>query len=319
MNRPYIVCHMSASLDGKITGSYMLTPEAESAFEEYERINQFYQPQAWINGRVTIDENFTFYEKPELPENVPVIPHDDYAVIGDFENYIAAVDPSGRLGWKQNYVEYAGRPKAHVIEILTEQVSDAYLVFLQEKKISYIFAGTDTIDFTVAVKKLKLLFGIEKLKLSGGGILNWSFAQAWLIDELNGASAKYVHYVPEQEEINEKTYPDMVVGNQYYRNEAKHPNSPNLFRFTGLANRMTFDAYEFIPQYLDRPLLVINGSKAGSLWQSIKAYELSNGPKELWVVENAGHFDFYNNPVCIEKTVDKIAEFFGKTLVSTNN
>lgn len=185
MNRPYIVCHMSTSLDGKITGSYMLTPEAESAFEEYERINQFYQPQAWINGRVTIDENFTFYEKPELPENVPVIPHDDYAVIGDFENYIAAVDPSGRLGWKQNYVEYAGRPKAHVIEILTEQVSDAYLVFLQEKKISYIFAGTDTIDFTVAVKKLKRLFGIEKLKLSGGGILNWSFAQAGLIDELS--------------------------------------------------------------------------------------------------------------------------------------
>ena len=137
--------------------------------------------------------------------------------------------------------------------------------------------------------------------------------------EANGASAKYVHNVTEQEEINEKTYPDMQVCNQYYRNEAKHPNSPNLFRFTGLANRMTFDAYEFIPQYLDRPLLVINGSKAGSLWQSIKAYELTNGPKELWVVENAGHFDFYHNPACIEKTVDKIAEFFDETLVSTNN
>ena len=44
---------------------------------------------------------------------------------------------------KQNYVEYAGRPKAYVIEILTEQVSDAYLTFLREKEISYIFAGTD--------------------------------------------------------------------------------------------------------------------------------------------------------------------------------
>lgn len=41
------------------------------------------------------------------------------------------------------------------------------------------------IDFTLAVKKLKSLFGIEKLKLSGGGILNWSFAQAGLIDELS--------------------------------------------------------------------------------------------------------------------------------------
>ena len=36
---------------------------------------------------------------------------------------------------------------------------------------------------------------------------------------------------------------------------------------------MTFDAYEFIPDYLDRPFLIIAGAKAGSLWQSQKAYE----------------------------------------------
>ena len=132
--------------------------------------------------------------------------------------------------------------------------------------------------------------------------------------EVNGEPVKYVHYVPEKEEINDTTYPDMIAGNQFYRVEAKHPNSPNLFRFTGLANRMTFDAYEFIPEYLDRPFLVINGSEAGSLWQSKKAYDLSNGPKELWIVDGAGHFDFYNNSECIAKTIDKIAEFFDKNI-----
>lgn len=132
--------------------------------------------------------------------------------------------------------------------------------------------------------------------------------------EANGEPVRYVHYVPEKEEINEKTYPDMVEGNRYYRSEAKHPNSPNLFRFTGLANRMTFGAYEFIPQYLDRPFLVVAGSEAGSLWQSKYAYELSNGPKELCVMDGAGHFDFYNNPVYIEKAVDKISGFFHKNL-----
>lgn len=132
--------------------------------------------------------------------------------------------------------------------------------------------------------------------------------------EVNGEPVKYAHYVPEKEEINDSTYPDMVVGNQFYREEAKHPNSPNLYRFTGLANRMTFDAYEFIPYYLDRPLLVINGSEAGSLWQSKRAYELSNGPKEIWIVDGAGHFDFYNNPACIQKAVERIAEFFCKSL-----
>ena len=64
--------------------------------------------------------------------------------------------------------------EGYVIELLTEQVSDAYLAFLQEMQISYLFVGKDTLDFTLAVQKLKKLFGIEKLKLSGGGILNWS-------------------------------------------------------------------------------------------------------------------------------------------------
>lgn len=185
MDRPYIICHMSTSLDGKITGSYMETAEAQACFEEYERINQFYKPEAWINGRITIDDNFTFYEKPELETDTSHIPHEDYVAITGKDNYLIAADPSGRLGWKENFVEYAGRPKAYVIEILTESVSDAYLAFLQKKQISYIFAGDETIDFTQAVCKLKALFHIEKLKLSGGGILNWSFANEGLIDELS--------------------------------------------------------------------------------------------------------------------------------------
>jgi len=176
---------MAISLDGKIAGAYMDTQAAESAFEEYERINRYYQPQAWINGRITIDENFTFYEKPELIVGDSPIPHDDYIAVHDAESYIVAADPSGRLGWKQNYVAYADRPKAHVIEAITEQASDAYLAFLQRRQISYIFAGTETLDLSLAVQKLKALFGIEKLKVSGGGILNWSFAQEGLIDELS--------------------------------------------------------------------------------------------------------------------------------------
>lgn len=205
MDRPYIVCLMSTSLDGKISGSYMDTPEAKSSFEEYESVNQFYQPQAWINGRVTIDENFTFYEKPELDVNITPIPHEDYVALAGQDNYLVAADPSGRLGWKQNYVEYAGRPKAYVIELLTEQVSDAYLDFLQKMQISYLFAGTETLDFMSAVQKLKQLFGIERLKLSGGGILNWSFANERLIDELSVIVAPVADGEPDAPTIFERS------------------------------------------------------------------------------------------------------------------
>ena len=44
----------------------------------------------------------------------------------------------------------------------------------------------------------------------------------------------------------------MIDGNKYYRTPlGGHKNSPNLFIFTGLAYRMTFDTYQFIPDYLD--------------------------------------------------------------------
>ena len=70
--------------------------------------------------------------------------------------------------------------------------------------------------------------------------------------EANGDEVKYKHYVPEKEEFNEETPKEMIDGNKYYRTPlGGHKNSPNLFRFTGLAYRMTFDAYQFIPDYLD--------------------------------------------------------------------
>lgn len=137
--------------------------------------------------------------------------------------------------------------------------------------------------------------------------------------EANGAAPKYIHYVPEKDEIDADTPSDMIEAHDYYRNPKRslHPNSPNMFRFIMQANRMTFDAYEFIPTLLDRPLLVIAGSKAESLWQSKLAVELSNGPKELYVVEGAGHFDLYDNMQYIDLALAKMAVFFHDALHKT--
>lgn len=131
--------------------------------------------------------------------------------------------------------------------------------------------------------------------------------------EANGAAVRMGHFVPEADEIDCDTYPDMVEASDYYRTpRAGHPNSPNRYRFTGLAYRMMFDAYAQIPYYLTRPLLAVGGSEAGSLWQTKLGYELSNGPKELFILDGAGHFDLYDNPRFIEPTLEKMNEFFTK-------
>ena len=56
---------------------------------------------------------------------------------------------------------------------------------MRENRISYIFAGKAALDIPLALKKLKDLFSINTVMLSGGGAINWSFLQAGCIDELS--------------------------------------------------------------------------------------------------------------------------------------
>lgn len=188
MNRPYIFCHMMTSLDGKIMGNFMGTPEGEIAGEVFYNISfgasPYYKHQGWLSGRVTTDDNFTFYEKPKLDENAPAVPEGDFVAKPHEQMYYVSVDPFGKLGWKSCDLTYIDT-HAHVLEILTGKASNAYKSFLRKLGISYIIAGEDVLDYTLAMEKLKTLFGIEKLMLGGGGVLNWSFIQAGMCDEVS--------------------------------------------------------------------------------------------------------------------------------------
>ena len=188
MNRPYIFCHMMTSLDGKIMGDYMGTPEGEAAGGVFYEIafgkEPYYHHQGWLSGRITTDDNFTFYESPELDENAAPVPEGDFIVKAEVPMYYVSVDPSGRLGWKSDILHYVDTT-AHVIEVLTEKASNAYKAFLRQLGISYIIAGKETLDYSLAMEKLYDQFDIHTLMLGGGGILNWSFIQAGMCDEIS--------------------------------------------------------------------------------------------------------------------------------------
>ena len=78
MKRPYVFCHMLISIDGKIMGNYMDTPQGIKAGDIFYDIafgkKPYYHHQGWLSGRVTTDDNFTFYKKPQLDENAPQVP-----------------------------------------------------------------------------------------------------------------------------------------------------------------------------------------------------------------------------------------------------
>jgi len=100
------------------------------------------------------------------------------------DKYAVIVDGEGTIHWESGMVERRG-DKMHVITVLQENVSDTYIAHLRQAGVSYVFAGKGSLDLPLAVQKLKEKFGIEKMLLSGGGIVDWAFLQAGLIDEIS--------------------------------------------------------------------------------------------------------------------------------------
>lgn len=188
MTRPYVFCHMMTSLDGKIMGTYMRSPEAAASGKVFYDLafgdSPHYRHQGWLSGRVTTDDNFTHYASPALDEGAAEVPAGDFLPVRDAEKYYISIDPAGTLGWESPDLTYQ-TTDAHVLEVLTDRASNAYRAFLRKLGISYIIAGVEHIDFALLLDKLHAELGIGTLMLGGGGVLNWSFIQEGLCDELS--------------------------------------------------------------------------------------------------------------------------------------
>jgi len=193
MNRPYIICHMTMSFDGKVTGNFLSEKSSAAACEIYYEINRNLKSNGFICGRVTMEGSFTGGYYPDLSEYEPVI-YDhgfkmDYILDDMTGFYAVAFDPKGKLGWKSNrIIDPDGDPGyegAQIIEVLTEQVDERYLGYLESMEIPYIFAGETEIVVELALFKLRNIIGCETLLLEGGSIVNGYFQRADVIDELS--------------------------------------------------------------------------------------------------------------------------------------
>ena len=183
--KPYVICHMLTSLDGKIDGEFFSAPECLPASQQFSKVRTFYNCSATLYGTTTMEGSYADGRITAFPESNTSYLREDYIAESDVQNYIVSLDPQGVLAFSGKYLEKKNRPKAHIIEVLTEQASNAYIAYLRSLDISYIFAGNDQLDCLLLLEKLNGLFGISKLMISGGGLTNWSFIQENLIDELS--------------------------------------------------------------------------------------------------------------------------------------
>lgn len=187
--KPYVVCHMLTSLDGKIDGAYMSAPECKLALATYGELRETFRCQATLYGTTTMAGSYSDGYLEQLQTGGDGISgevsREDFIAVSDAENYVVSIDPKGVLAFSGNTIEKKGRPKATIIEVLTEEVTADYLSYLKKKEISYIFAGKEHLNCKLLLGKLQNLFGINRLMIAGGGFTNWSFAQENLMDELS--------------------------------------------------------------------------------------------------------------------------------------
>lgn len=104
-------------------------------------------------------------------------------------------------------------------------------------------------------------------------------------------------------------------GYQYYWKTHAHPNSTFKYTMSSLLDLMRFDATDQI-ELIDKPLLMIAGSQADSLYLSEDAFAKASGTqdKELFKIDGATHIETYWVPQYVDAAMDKLTTFYARTL-----
>lgn len=188
MNKPYTVCQMVISIDGKVVGGFDMRSDLYPAAETCMKKGKEQKFDALVAGRVTMNAfnapepiDYSKYQGKKIERT-------DYAANTSHGYYIVAIDPNGKIQWPFSITasEFEALGNAHVITALSESVSDEYLAYLQDIGVSYIFGGkVHDLSMKIVSEKLMTLFGIKKMCVAGGPTVLGAFAKEGLFDELN--------------------------------------------------------------------------------------------------------------------------------------
>ena len=127
--------------------------------------------------------------------------------------------------------------------------------------------------------------------------------------EARGEEPKYWKYVPETpEEI--ANAPSTIV------KEAScfYPTTTNRYLVSSNDKLAAWDAFSHIETVSPRPILLIVGSKADTLYYSADCYQKALEPKEIFTIQDATHVDLYDKPQFVEQVVAKLVSYFNQYL-----
>lgn len=185
---------MMTSIDGRVTGDFLCSAKGLAVSETYYEINRNLKGDAFACGKVTMESSFTNGFKPDLSEfSGADIPYEDY-IAQKHGYYAVSFDRHGSVGWTDSRIHDSdpGYDDCHIIDVLSETTPKEMLAYYRSIGVSYIFAGKDDIDINLALNKLYSIFGIKKLLLEGGSIINGAFLRAGAVDNISQVIAPIV-------------------------------------------------------------------------------------------------------------------------------
>ena len=174
--RPYIICHMLSSIDGRIDGAVL---NKVIAGGEYESTGAKLKGDAWVCGRTTMQLHFA-EKRPFVSRTRRPAGSQSVYVAQRSNSYAVSIDTTGKLRWSSSDID-----GDHLICVVGERAPEDYLTFLRERGISYIVTGKSSVDLASATTLLAKRFRIKRLLLEGGGNINGGFLQARLVDEVS--------------------------------------------------------------------------------------------------------------------------------------
>ncbi|MGL4369360.1 MAG: alpha/beta hydrolase [Spirochaetota bacterium] len=134
--------------------------------------------------------------------------------------------------------------------------------------------------------------------------------------EASGGPVKYAaEAVLTDEQIAKLPFDLYREGFIYYGKTHAHPNSTFKYTMSSLLDLMNFDAAGNM-DLISQPLLMMAGSRADSLYMTQRAFKgaVNSKDKELFLINGATHIETYWKAQYVNQAMDKLTQFFGKTL-----
>lgn len=175
-NRPFTICHMMTSVDGRIDCD--MTEQLGDDDAYYTSLASLMCPTQ-LMGRQTMMTHYTD-GTPFTTEDKTPVGCETIHVTESPNGYSVVVDTHGTLNISSPTVD--DKP---LLVVMSEDAPAAYADDLTKKGVNWIASGKNAINLPRAMEILADDCGVERLVVVGGGNINGSMLREGLLDEVS--------------------------------------------------------------------------------------------------------------------------------------